>query len=66
MERTEQISSIVSFVDSNRQSMASHIVCGKILGQKDRKIDDKMVKELHARLPRAKNAIINDCYSIIS
>ncbi|MTI66559.1 MAG: hypothetical protein FH753_08155 [Firmicutes bacterium] len=66
MRREEEIASIISFVDENRESTASKIVCGKILGEKDRKIDDGMVRELHSRLPRTKGDIIDDCYHIIS
>ncbi|WP_069650141.1 hypothetical protein [Caloranaerobacter ferrireducens] len=65
MDRDVQISSIISFVDNNRESMASRMVCAKVLGQKDGRINDEIVKELHARLPRAKQEVIDDCFEII-
>lgn len=66
MDREVKISSIISFVDTNRESMASKIVCGKVLGEKDRRIDDGLVKELHAKLPRANEEVIDDCFQIIN
>ncbi|SHH70685.1 hypothetical protein SAMN02745135_01762 [Caloranaerobacter azorensis DSM 13643] len=65
MDRDMQISSIISFVDSNRESMASKMVCAKVLGQKNERINDEIVRELHARLPRAKQEVIDDCFEII-
>lgn len=66
MDRREKTASVISYVDHNRNSIESVRICAKILGQYNREvIDDEVFKELHARLPRAKTDIIDECYSMI-
>ena len=66
MNRDSQVASIISFVDDNRDSIESKRICAMVLGEKDRQqIDDELMKELHARLPRANQEVINTCYSIL-
>jgi len=67
MQRDSQVASILSFVEDNRDSIESKRICAMILGEKDRQqIDDELMGELHARLPRAKEEVIHQCYNIIS
>ncbi|RKD34282.1 hypothetical protein [Thermohalobacter berrensis] len=65
MNRDTQIKSILSFVDEHRESTASRIVAAKILGEKNRRVDDEIIKELHAKLPRATHDVIDECFQII-
>ncbi|WP_425446967.1 hypothetical protein [Dethiothermospora halolimnae] len=65
MNREKQVSSIINYVDNNKNSIESKRICTMILGEKDREVNDELIKELHARLPRAKQDVLNSCYNII-
>lgn len=65
MNREKQVSSIINYVDNNKNSLESKRICAMILGEKEREVNDELMKELHTRLPRAKQDVLNSCYNII-
>ncbi|EYE88433.1 hypothetical protein Q428_07895 [Fervidicella metallireducens AeB] len=64
MHNKTMVGEIINYVDNNRFTNESALICNKILGNTDR-IDDEVVNELHARLGRAKIDVIQSCYKLI-
>ncbi|HHV63222.1 MAG TPA: hypothetical protein GXX51_11370 [Firmicutes bacterium] len=66
MGRNDKIKRILEFVKEHKESQATRIVCGRILGRYDAEISDENLVELREGLRKAGDDDIDSLYVIIS
>lgn len=65
INKEQQIQEILQFVSRHKGSHASHNVCSRILGGDFYGIDEQVINELKAKLPKVDNDELETCYYII-
>ncbi|NPV54127.1 MAG: hypothetical protein HPY71_11475 [Firmicutes bacterium] len=66
MGRNDKIEKILEFVREHRESQATRVVCGRILGRYDAEISDENLGELRKGLQKANDDDVDSLYVIIT